>query len=139
MFTTVIQTGRLYEHRILSIESLQELEALGARAREVMGAHGGKVVVCADYRHLRVMKPEYASMWVEKIKGVSPNVERSAILIPPGQATFGLQVERMVKDAGAQMRRAFRDAEEMAEWLGEVLTPAERTRLTAFLKEAPSA
>src|SRR5690242_12060312 len=109
MFSTHIRVGRLYEHRILSIDSEAELQALGDRAREVMTAHGGKTVVCADYRKVRVLKPEFTTTWVERIRQMNPNVERSVVLVTPNHATFGLQMERMVKDAAHPARRVFYD------------------------------
>ena len=46
---------------------------------------------------------------------------------------FGLQVERMIRDANNPARRAFRDVGVLQTWLGEVLAAAEKTRLQEFL------
>ena len=55
MFTTTIQVGRLYEHRIWTLESDAEIAQLGATGRATMATSSGQVVVCADYRYIEFL------------------------------------------------------------------------------------
>jgi hypothetical protein len=135
MFTTEIRVGRLYEHRILSIEDQAEIEQIGSRAKEVLSHAPGKVVVCADYRALHVLSREHAGAFVSRIGQVNPNLERTGILIRPEHAVFNLQIARMVREMAFEGRKVFREAAELAAWLGEVLNGPERARLEAFLAE----
>jgi hypothetical protein len=68
----------------------------------------------------------------------NPAVERNALLVAP-RTVMGLQLERMVREAGHPGRRVFRDAPSLLVWLGEVLTVEEHTELQRFLDETPSA
>jgi hypothetical protein len=134
VFTTVIQVGRLYEHRLTSIDSDDEIAAVKARAIDVMRGSPGKVVVCADFRQLRFLKVELVDRYIDMLRVLSPNVERSGMLITPDQAVFNLQLGRMVRETGFPNRKVFRDAHELQHWLGEVLTLEERGRMASFLE-----
>jgi hypothetical protein len=135
VFTTEIKVGRLYEHRMFTLESEEELTQLAARGKEVMASMSGKVVVCADYRNVAFMRADLTARYVQFLSAVSPKVERSAILIRDDHAIFGLQIARMVREANFPSRRVFKIAEELKSWLGEILTPIERVRLSDFLAE----
>lgn len=135
MFTTEIKVGRLYEHRMFTLESEEELTQLAARGKEVMASLPGKVVVCADYRNVAFMRADLTARYVRFLSSVSPKVERSAILIRDDHAIFGLQITRMVREANFPGRRVFKIPEELKNWLGESLTPIERVRLSDFLDE----
>jgi hypothetical protein len=50
-------------------------------------------------------------------------------------ATFALQVERIIRNAASPQRRAFRTHDELRGWLREVLGAEERVRLARFLNE----
>jgi len=65
----------------------------------------------------------------------NPYLERSAILLPAEGAAFHLQAARLVRESKSADRRAFREPEEMAAWLDEVLDEGERAGVRAFLSE----
>ena len=47
----------------------------------------------------------------------------------------GLQVLRLTREAQLPYRRVFTDPHEMEAWLGEVITTAERGRVSALLHD----
>lgn len=134
MFTVEHRVGRLLETRTAQLSSLGEVADFGARFREIAGKLGTQqVVICGDYRGMRIFSPDVAERFVAMLTAANPRVERSAILCSPDNATSLLQIERTVKQAANPSRRTFRDAGELTAWLGEVLTADERARVAAFL------
>lgn len=139
MFTVQIKVGRLCEHRVASIDSDGELAMMSAKAREVMGAARVKVVMCSDFRALRVLAPELAQRFVDRIRHENTKVERCGILVTPAQGVLALQMTRMCKEMGGDIRQVFRESEKLKLWLGEALDPKERTQLGKFLDEGAAA
>ena len=92
-----------------------------------------RVVIAADWRPCTVFTPEVADAAVRMLTIANPRVERSAILHRADHATSVLQVFRLVKESHFEGRRIFTAASDMEKWLGEVLDPAEREELRAFL------
>ena len=136
MFTVEHRVGRLLETRTANLATLDEVAAFGARFREVASAlTAPQVVICGDYRGMRIFSPDVAERFVVMLTAANPRVERSAILCSPDHATALLQIERTVRQAANPSRRTFRDAAELTAWLGEVLTPDERARVAAFLAQ----
>ena len=86
---------------------------------------------------LGVLRQDIADSYVELARGDNPRIERTAFLV--GQAaTFGLQIERMIRDAGNPSRRSFHDRRELSKWLAELLPEPERRQLEVFLDSAVS-
>ena len=80
-----------------------------------------------------VLPPPVAERLVALLQRGNPHVERSAILLAREHATFNLQVERLVREAKNPARRTFRETKPMIDFLGAVLTPAEKAHVSAFL------
>ena len=131
--------GRLVEVRFGTLQSVQAVKSLGIALAQTMrksaGELNGGTLVCADWRGVRVLAPEVAESFSALMKQGNPHVLRSAALIGT-HAIFGLQVERVLRDANHPTRRAFRDGEELLRWLGEVGTAEECARARQFLLEA---
>ena len=136
MFTTEIRVGRLYEHRLGTLESDEEMLALRERGIAVMYASPRPVVVCADYRHVRFVRADLVDKFVDFLRIVGPKIERSAVLLAPDNAVFTMQMRRMVREANFPNRRTFKSPTEVETWLADVLTADERTRLKAFFGES---
>jgi hypothetical protein len=134
MFTVEHHAGRLIETRTSSLATLDEVIAFGARFREVASKVAGQVVICGDYRGLRVLSPDVAEKFVAMLTAANPRVDRSAILCSADNATALLQIERTVKQAGLSSRRTFREAAVLTAWLREALSAAESARLSTFLR-----
>jgi hypothetical protein len=133
MFSVEHHAGRLIETRTSSLPTLDEIAAFAARFREVAGKLAGLVVICGDYRGLRVLSPDVAEKFVAMLTAANPRIERSALLCSPDHATALLQIERTVKQAANPSRRTFRDVADLSAWLGDVLSVEERARVAAFL------
>jgi hypothetical protein len=134
--------GRLVEVRFGTLQSVEAVKALGVALAQTVSkssveANGG-TLVCADWRGIRVLAPEVAESLSALMKQGNQHVLRSAALIGT-HAIFGLQVERVIRDAHHPARRAFRAGEELLRWLGEVGTAEECQRARQFLLEAEAA
>jgi hypothetical protein len=125
--------GRLVEVRVTTLHAPEDVKALGASMGEVVGRVAGPVAICADYRETRLLTQPIADAFLAILTTFNPRIERSGLLLSGERATFNLQLERLVREAGYTSRRTFRVAPELAAWLGEVLTVEERTRVSAFL------
>ncbi len=128
--------GRLLEIRVAAgYKSVGDVDAMIG----MIGANVGKLPpddkfnIAADWRRVHVMSPETSVRAREMLASVNPRVVRSAILTLPENPMTNLQVVRLVREAQNPSRRAFTSATDMANWLSEVLSPAEVTRLRAFL------
>lgn len=91
-------------------------------------------VMCADWREADVVPAPVSQILLAMLSGSQTRLVRSAILLTIEHATFGLQAERLVREAGHAARRTFRNPDTMLSWLGEIITPAELEAATAFLK-----
>ena len=131
-----VRTGRLVEVRIGRLVGLSDIESLDAACRAAMRSAGPGAVVCADHRFASpLLSPDLADAWSRCMRAANRSVGRSAILLHPTNATFNLQIERIVQCAGHQGRRVFTDRDELHEWLDGELTEAERARLRSFLSD----
>ena len=127
--------GRLVECRVRSPIDLPQVAAFAERLRVVLpaAATAGRAVICVDLRAANVFPPEVADGFTSIMRSDNAMLERSAFLAGES-ALFGLQVERLIRDAQNPARRAFRDAALLRSWLGEVLDEAEKSRLGTFLE-----
>lgn len=134
----VRNVGRLLEIRPGALQSVEAVRSVGTAIaqmmRKVAGELDGGVIVCADWRGMRVLAPDVAEALTALMRGGNPRVLRSAALIG-GHATFGLQVERVIRAANSPVRRAFRDGEELVRWFSEVATAEECERARQFMLE----
>jgi hypothetical protein len=133
MYNAEARVGRLVEARFVSLADVDEVSRFERAMADAFAAVGGPSVVCADWRQANTLRPDVAERLIALLQRGNPFVERSAILLAPEHATFSLQVERLVREAKNPARKSFRQAAPMVEFLGEVLTPAEKARAAAFL------
>jgi len=90
-------------------------------------------VVCIDLRQASVLPPKLAdnlSLLMGRSKG---RYERVANIFAPSNPTLFMQLERIAREIADPTRRVFTDVHAAIQWLDEVLTAEERTRLRAFL------
>jgi hypothetical protein len=128
--------GRLIEARIVSPVTAADLPAFGGRIASLFASQRDKVIICTDLMRADTFPPAVSEGFLTIMRKDNPKVLRSAFLFQPS-ATFGLQIERLLKEAANPDRRAFRTVAELSAWLGEVATPDERARITAFLSARP--
>jgi hypothetical protein len=133
-----VMVGRLVEVRLDSgVRTADDVDAwfdgFGA-AVNTMGP-GVRGVVMADWRSCPLLSDEASERARTRLRQVNPRVERSAALVFPDSAITVLQFLRLCRDSGNPHRRLFTDIDPMVDWLGEVLTRAEKHRLADFLRE----
>ncbi|MGZ3428411.1 MAG: hypothetical protein ACXVDD_21350 [Polyangia bacterium] len=137
MFTAEIRVGRLLEVRMRSPLPLHEAQALVADIRRLVKGTRGPSLGVIDLRGVKLLDPDVVDFLGELMRRDNPWLARNAFILAEASAVKTLQVERMLKEGGSSSRRGFRGRSDAEAWLGEVLDDAERTRLRAFLDEAP--
>jgi hypothetical protein len=127
------KTGRLVEVKLASPLTPEEVQKFVSELTAVIGKiPGGKYIGVVDLLDAHVFPVAVADALIQLLSTASPRVERTAMLIGES-ATFALQVERVIRSANSDNRRAFRRGEELETWLGEVMTAEERVRLRQFM------
>jgi hypothetical protein len=127
--------GRLVEARLFVLQTVDEVSAFQGAMRDAFRRAGPKSVICADWRAANLLAPDVADALIALLKVGNAFFERSAILLGTEQALFGMQVERVVREAASPARRTFRDALTMRRWLAEVLNADEVRRMNEFFRE----
>jgi hypothetical protein len=136
--TARVRVGRLLEIRTdAGHRSAADVDALFDEIHRELSRLPAtqKHVTVVDWRHCPLMSPEAAARITHHISMVNARTERSAALARDDAPTAVLQFVRVIREAGLPDRKLFFDEQDLAAWLGEVLTPAERERLRAFLRD----
>jgi hypothetical protein len=126
--------GRLCVARFVPPFDVTEADQLARDIRGILGRLGRPAIFCNDTRRARVFPPDVSDRITAMLRSDNPRVERSAVVIG-ASSMFGLQIERMFREAGNPGRRVFRSVATIVAWLDEVLTPAEGARMRSFLAE----
>jgi hypothetical protein len=134
MMSMAKHVGRLCEARFVPPCTVEETEGLILNIRRVVAVTKEQLIFCCDGRQVPVFPPAVAELLTNVMRADNPHIDRNGILVSQ-TSIFGLQIERMFREAGNPARRTFRVRSELVTWLGETLSPAERTRLATFLDE----
>ncbi len=126
-------TGRLIEARLGTPLSRVDIENVIQQVRMNIVASPAKVVCCVDLTQLSALPPDAIELFLAMFTRDNPRIERSGFLLNRVGTALGMQVARMIRQAGSVARMTFEDPPALAAWLAEVLSPAERARLTEFL------
>jgi hypothetical protein len=129
------RVGRLIEGRLGFIRDSGEVTHFQQLMLDAFAKAGPGAVICADWRRTQIFSPAVGEAMLELLRRGNREFSRSAVLLSQTDATFGLQVERLFREAQNPNRRSFRAPDAMLAWLAEVLTPAERHRASTFLAE----
>jgi hypothetical protein len=132
MMTLENLVGRLCEARFVPPVSSSDVASFAVEVRKHLNSSARPQVFCTDSSRIHLYPPDVTDGLIAMMKSDNPLVERNGILIG-ASSVFGLQMERMLRDAGHAGRRAFRSRDSLIAWLGEVLTPPEVDRLRAML------
>ena len=135
MYRVENPAGRLIEVKLASPLTIEEVEQFTQKYVEVMRKIPVRYVGVVNLLEAYVFPKAVAEGLMKLLSGAAAHVERSALLIGES-AVFGLQVERLIREANNPNRRAFRNGHELVAWLGEVLTAAEKKELERFIHEA---
>ena len=128
-----MQVGRLLEVRAFLPVRMEEIPVLVQTMKEIFDRAPAQVVAILDARTYGVEPQDATDHFLAAIKRDNPRVERSAFLIDRDQALLGLQLDRLIREAGNPRRRLFRSVAGAVTFLQPVLTPDEQARLDAFL------
>lgn len=139
MYTVAVVAGRVLEARVFGLRTLEDVNRYEHDIRLATAGHTGQLIGVCDLRAAdhagEIFAPDVADAVLGLLTRTSPRMEKSAILLPRGAATFHLQMDRLVRESKHPGRRAFREAADLKAWLSGSLTPAERERLERFLSE----
>jgi hypothetical protein len=121
-----VREGRIVEIRVRSLVDLDDLAVFCANTGSTIRDAGPRAIVCADHRWATPLSHEVADEWSRRIRQGNPaHTKTSAILLDPANALYNLQVERVMQCSGKQVR-LFPAVDELTEWLGAMLTDAEK-------------
>jgi hypothetical protein len=126
------RVGKLVEIRIWSPVSVEETVPWAARHDSVIASALGPYVCLVDLVDATVFPPEIVEAYVKTMRN-EPQLLRTATLLNTSP-TFGMQIQRMIREANNPNRRAFRDPAALFPWLAEVLDGGERVRLRELLR-----
>lgn len=127
--------GRLVEGRVYGFADRADARDYCDLFRICVRRGPPQNIICADYRSVSVFSPEASEELKQLMTDMNALVLRSAILVAPEHATNALQVERVVRETGHTARRRFTEVDAMLAFIGEIATPIELARATAFLSE----
>ncbi len=137
MWSIENRVGRLVELRIWSPVSLEEVPPWARRHDEVIAALSGPYVCLVDVSRATVFPQDVVDRYVAYMKA-EPNLVRTGVLLS-ASPTQSLQIARMIREAAAPNRKAFRAPDELAAWLSQSLEEKEAARLRQALRETPGA
>jgi hypothetical protein len=124
--------GRLLEAWFGPSFGEEDMAVFVADVRRLITQSKTPVVIFSDMTAVTVLAPALADTLLGLMRSDNPKVERHGVLLG-GSAVFGLQAERLFREAAHPGRRAFRDPAALAAWLKEVVGPREAERLAALL------
>ena len=125
------RVGKLVEIRISSPVTLEETVPWGEAHDSLVSKIDGPYVCLVDLTDATVFPQDVVEGYVKTMKNET-NLVRTGTLLNQSP-TFGMQIQRMIREANNPNRRAFRDPDELCEWLSEVLDAKERVRLREIL------
>ena len=126
--------GRLIEAFVASPITVNEAESTVQQVRLTILGAPAKAVCCIDATGLTLMPDEVSEAFVSLFTRDNPKVECSAFLIAKRASGVGLQLGRMLRQAGHPARRSFDDRDELEGWVGTFLAADERAQLGRFLR-----
>jgi hypothetical protein len=132
MITVENPVGRLCVARFVEPFDVAQVDKLASEIREILARLTRSAIFCSDIRRAKIFPPDVAERITKLLKTDNPRVERSAVVIGDS-SVFGMQLERMFREAGNPGRRVFRSVDAITTWLDEVLTPLERESVRAHL------
>jgi hypothetical protein len=132
MYSIENHVGRLIEVRFWLPVGADE--ALGWRRdhEAMLQATLGNYVFFVDMMDATVFPPELVEAYVATMRS-EPRLLRTVIVLG-SSPTLSLQIQRMLRDAHHPQRRVYRDLKEAENWLTEIMTMPERTRLRELIE-----
>lgn len=135
MVTVENNVGRLVEIRQTGRVTIEELQESGQAFGRILATLKGRAILCTDWRGMHILPQPVTEVLLNIMRNENARVERQGVLLDPS-AIIGMQLDRLLRTSGNSQTKAFRDADQMQTWLGQVLTLAERTQMRKFLAAA---
>ena len=132
MWTAELKTGRLVTICISAPFGPEDVPPFLQGIGKILLEGPARVVTCMDLRASSILAPEAAEQLIGLMRKDNPRIERTALVLSDN-ALVGLQVARMIREAGNPNRRTFHEAAQAVTWLEEVLTVSEAMALRKFL------
>ena len=136
--TVESHVGALVEIRFAGSASMDEVAAFEGKlvtlVRRIVKDGKTRAVLCTDLRLCEVLRPEVSDRIVALMKNDNPHIVRNAF-VGQSSALLTLQVHRFISETGGRSRRRmFAEEAPLVDWLCEVTTIPEQTRLRTFLE-----
>ena len=129
----VERARRLVLARVFALPTVAAAQAYSAAcAAEIGSAVGGRPILLADHRAVRLYPPDVTDALCAVFRINNALIERIAILVSPSNATLHMQLQRITREAGGDVRRVFTRAAEATEFLEPSLSPSERGEVATF-------
>jgi len=125
--------GRLIVTRLETLHTPLEVGQVQFAMARALEKVKHKAVICSDWRAIDIFSPAVADSILDMLNVTNHKVLRGAILLNTDRATFNLQVERVLRDAGNPSRKCFCDKPKLIEWLAETLNASENEEVERFL------
>lgn len=134
MFTVTRGVGRVVDVRVESLKTVTDADNFVNAVRNgVLQTAPAQAVICADHRAVRIYPQEVAERLIFLFNSVNPHIERAGLVVARTNATFSIQIERIVRESLNPQRRVFYEPDALIAWLSEILTDAEAAHIRAFL------
>ena len=131
--------GRLIEGAVATPIDIAEAESAVQRIRLTVLSAPARAICCIDATGLTLLPSQVSETFVALFTRDNPRIECSAFLLSRRASGVGLQLDRMLREAGHPARRSFDDRDTMSAWLDTMLTAEERAQLRVFLRTLPGA
>lgn len=132
-FTCERRVGRVIELRVFELRDIEAVNAYSVATLAEMNKTSGNVFIVADHRPARIYPAAVTAGLVSLFTKINPRLERAALLLTETNATFAMQVQRIVSTASNVERQVFFAPEPLIAWLGERATTLELARIKAHI------
>jgi hypothetical protein len=133
VFTVERRIGRLVEVRVQSIRTPVDADLFTREVTASVSRTSTRSILCADHRSVPIYPPFVVSKLIVLFATINSHLDRAGLLIAPSNATFAMQMDRILREAQNPHRRMFYDPDQMVAWLSEILTDAEASRMRTFV------
>lgn len=135
-YTIEVRAGRLIEARVFALRSREDADAYSqALGLQVLKLANVSPILCADHRPVVIYTQEVADRLTELFLQMNSRLERVAILVARSNATLGMQLARIVREAANLGRKLCFDSLEAQAHLAPIFDPSELARMREFLDE----
>ena len=134
------RVGRVVEARVWSLDDVETADRYSVALAKVVAdlPEGTTGILCADHRFAAIYPQPVTDRLLHLFRQMNTRLERVAILAHPRQATFYMQLCRIVREAGKRERRVFKETLEALDHIAPVLSSEEVVRARTFLESGQS-